>query len=655
MIPERQEAVDELLRRCFPVRGRPESGASPSHRAAPPDLIARASRARNGARFARLFAGKWEGEYGSQSEADLALCSMLAFWTKKDAARVDALFRDSGLFRPKWDERHFGDGRTYGQETVAKAISLTKETLGSRRPAPDHEREGWHDQLICGVDKDGERKPKAVVANALLVLRRHSSWKGCVGWDEFGQRVVLRQRPPYESGEPHVAPREWGDEDDIQTAAWMQSELGLLVNSEIARQAVATVAHEHPFHPVRDYLSGLTWDGRPRLDEWLSAYLGASDSLYVRAIGARWLISGVARVFQPGAKADHVLVLEGAQAIGKSTALRTLGGEWFTDELDALGSKDAAAQLHGVWIIELAELDALGRSEISRTKAFISKSFDRYRPPYGKHAVRYERQCVFAGTVNHQDYLKDETGNRRFWPVRCKAVTANGLVDIPALRRDRDQLWAEAVVRFLKGDPWWLEGRTLIQQAQAEQEQRYLVDVWEPLVAQSVSQKESVSVGEVLEDLGVEIPKQGQAEQNRIARCLKHLGWTRRQRREGGYQTWRYFPPSPVPSSSPLDFEDGGDDQLRSSSAPPPLQPVSPVEGELRETGGIEEGVVVTGDIWGAAGDSGDTGDGPFRDGPPPTPAHLCFCCGGREFFPVPLGEPVCVRCHPPAFLEVKK
>ena len=187
------------------------------------------------------------------------------------------------------------------------------------------------------------------------------------------------------------------------------------------------------------------------------------------------------------------MILEGAQGIRKSTALRTLAGEYFTDELADLGSKDAAMQTRGVWIIELSELDSLSHSEVARIKAFMSRTTDRFRPPYGMRLVESPRQCVFAGTVNHSTYLRDETGGRRFWPVACARI------DVDALARDRDQLWAEAKARFDAGVVWWLETVELVQMAVDQQVDRYEGDPWEEVIAPWVESQASVSISEVLE------------------------------------------------------------------------------------------------------------------------------------------------------------
>jgi predicted P-loop ATPase len=325
-----------------------------------------------------------------------------------------------------------------------------------------------------------------------------------------------------------------------------------LVPAAITGQAVETVARDRAFHPVREYLEGLVWDETPRLDDWLVSYLGAKDSPYVSAISSRWLISAVARVFRPGCQADSALILEGPQGIRKSSALATLAGSWFTDGLSELGSKDSAMETCGVWIIELAELDSLSRAEVSTVKAFISRRHDRFRPPYGKRLVDLPRQCVIAGTVNPEGgYLKDATGGRRFWPLVC------GEIDIEGLKRDRDQLWAEAYGRFKRGDPWWLNDRCLVDHAAEEQADRYQGDAWEEPIrnwlAKPIDLGRSlpglnpqpvldVSVGEVLENaLKIESCRWTQGDQNRVVRCLTRLGFTKyRGRNTDGSRAHRY-------------------------------------------------------------------------------------------------------------------
>ena len=260
-----------------------------------------------------------------------------------------------------------------------------------------------------------------------------------------------------------------------------------------------------------------------------------------------------------------MLILEGPQGARKSTALKVLAGEdWFTDELPDLGSKDAAIHMQGVWIVEIAELDAIGRAEVSRIKAFLTRTTDRFRPPYGRYTVEVPRQCVFAGTVNPDTYLRDETGNRRFWPLRC------GTIDIPALARDREQLWAEAVHRFREGAIWWIDNPALLTEAREAQDSRYQSDAWDDLIehwltheirtvshgyldysnkrTESIKRSEpltDVSVGEILQEvIGLEPGKWTRTDQTRVANYLKANGWKREQVRLNpgtkASRAWRY-------------------------------------------------------------------------------------------------------------------
>jgi predicted P-loop ATPase len=369
-----------------------------------------------------------------------------------------------------------------------------------------------------------------VLANAIAAFRHAPEWAGVLAFNEFGFGTVVLKPAPW-----GVVPNgEWTDHEDRLAAEWLQRQ-GILVSVDVARQAVQTAARDHPFHPVKTYLHSLLWDGVQRLDRWLSTYLGAEDTEYSRAIGSRWLISAVARIFQPGAKADCCLILEGPQGIRKSTALRTIAGEYFTDELADLGSKDAAMQTRGVWIIELSELDNLSHAEVARIKAFMSRATGRFRPPYGMRLVESPRQCVFAGTVNHGTYLRDETGGRRFWPVVC------GRVDVDGLSEVRDQLWAEAKARYKSGCPWWLDTPDLVQLASDQQEARYEGDPWEEVIGPWLESKQSTAISEVLQRC-IDKPQAQwtQTDKIRAARCLRAQGWVRYRERQGNRLEWRY-------------------------------------------------------------------------------------------------------------------
>ena len=224
---------------------------------------------------------------------------------------------------------------------------------------------------------------------------------------------------------------------DLLTTEWLQRE-EISVNSAVAAQAVEAAARDSSLHPVKEYLDFLEHDGTSRLESWLSEYMGAAPSAYHREVGRTILIAAVARIFEPGCKVDTVPIFEGAQGVRKSN--KTLFYPWFGDELADLGSKDAAMQTRGVWGLEISELVAMSRGEVSRIKAFISRTIDRFRPPYGSRIIESPRSCVFWGTTNADGYLKDETGGRRFLPIKI------GNIEVERLEQDRDQLWAEAVL-----------------------------------------------------------------------------------------------------------------------------------------------------------------------------------------------------------------
>lgn len=301
--------------------------------------------------------------------------------------------------------------------------------------------------------------------NVLLALRNAPELLGIVGYNEFKSEAQFIASPPWRSvaiGAP------WTDADDVQAAAWMQEQRIHVRGTTAIAACVAVVACDRPFHPVRDYLNSLSWDGTARADQWLQSYLGAiGPADYLRVVGRKWLISAVARVMQPGCQADHVLVLEGQQGLGKTAAARTLAkdADWFCPSLPDVHSKDAALQLAGRWIVELAELGGISRSEVEAVKAFISTTADVVRPPYGRRAIQMQRQSVFIATTNESSYLRDKTGNRRFWPVKVTKL------DREAFAADVNQLWAEAVVAYRVGEAWHLN-ETERALAECEQQQR---------------------------------------------------------------------------------------------------------------------------------------------------------------------------------------
>ena len=418
------------------------------------------------------------------------------------------------------------------QRAAAAAMVAHMEVEDRKRRLTAARADNWRSQLL--FNKQGVASP--ILANAIAAFRYAPEWQDVLCFDEFSMAAMVRHSPPWEGGA--IVDRKWAPKDDSLAAEWLQRQ-GIMVSTAIAAEAVEVVARDAPFHPLREYLNrvALEWDGRPRVGTWLSFYLGVKHSPYAAAVGSAWMISAVARVMEPGAKADSMLIIEGSQGIGKSRAIRTLADPWFSDELADLGSKDASLQLGGNWIFELSELGAMQKAEVAKLKAFLSCTQDRFRPPYGRRVIEVPRQCIFVGTTNDTEYLKDATGARRFWPVKA------GHILLRDLEHDRDQLWGEAVMLYRDRLPWWLTSHNVIAAAKNEQDQRYVADPWDDPIGKYLERRTDTSIAEILSEvLHLELSKRNQPEQNRVAKSLRALGWIKYQHRSGDRRTYRYRP-----------------------------------------------------------------------------------------------------------------
>jgi predicted P-loop ATPase len=364
------------------------------------------------------------------------------------------------------------------------------------------------------VNKSGE--PLPTLENALIALRNDASLKNRLSFDQMRRAPMINNSPPQ--------PIEDNDITDIQE--YMQVTGIKRISSETVRQAVVGYCGDHGYHPVRQYLDGLEWDG---VDRTLRSYLGAEDSIYNNTICSLFLISMVARIFEPGCKVDYMLVLEGPQGVLKSTACRVLfSSEYFSDNLpDITLGKEAQQHLRGKWGIEIAELHAFNRAESTLLKQFITRRDEQYRPPYGHMEVLEPRQCVFIGTTNKDTYLKDETGGRRFWPV------VTGTIDIDSLRQDRDQLLAQAVFEYRVGLDWWPDHAFEDQHIRPQQDARYDQDAWFGKVLANLATSATTTVAEVALGLGIETSRLDRPVQMRIANIMKELNWKLKHTRRG--------------------------------------------------------------------------------------------------------------------------
>lgn len=389
-------------------------------------------------------------------------------------------------------------------------------------------------------DEDGRVTPD--VGNATIILANHDEWARCLTYDDFSDRIYWSRDAPSIAGmERPLSGQEVADHHATHVHHWFAKRLGVTLKKGAVQDALVCAARLRTVHPLRDYLAGLRWDGTKRLGMWLTRYLGTPMSPYTVAVGRWWMISAIARVMRPGCQADHMLVLEGAQGLGKSSALRILAGDWYLPSLPDIKNAAAGHMLQGNWIAEVGELDALRRQELTTVKDFVTRTVDKYRPPYGRFQVTRPRQIVFAATTNEEAYLHDASGGRRFWPVLTYQL------DRAALIADRDQLWAEAKILFEAGHEWW-PSEEMQPEIREEQAARHAGDEWEGKISDWVvaKQRTGFSVGDVLQScMGIDPGKWTRADQVRVGVCLKLLEYGfRRERNASGKQEKRYYPAS---------------------------------------------------------------------------------------------------------------
>jgi putative DNA primase/helicase len=293
------------------------------------------------------------------------------------------------------------------------------------------------------------------ISNVVLILQNDPKLKNAVAYNEFSNRMVLIKPLPWHQLEAEAA-NDWRDSDDSGLRYYIEKKYNIHCPSKIY-DALAVVAMENKFHPIRDYLNSLTWDGENRLETLLIDYLGAEDTSYNRIVVSKVLTAAVARVFNPGIKFDYMLVAVGPQGLGKSQLPAKLGGKWYSDSLITVQGKEAFEALQGCWILEMAELAATKKAEMEAVKHYISKCEDAYRPAYGRSIVNFPRQCIFWGTTNDKEFLKDRTGNRRFWPVDVGITkpTKNLWTDFD--ESTRDMIWGEAVELWKSGEKLHLD------------------------------------------------------------------------------------------------------------------------------------------------------------------------------------------------------
>ena len=405
------------------------------------------------------------------------------------------------------------------------------------RPAAPQEEGDWRTRL----QRDGRRGLRRTVANLCLIFAHDPAWAGRLGYNAFREQVECLEPPPWPDD---VAPQSgsaagpWKDEDDVRAVAWLEREHDVSAGSSTVSSAVLVASQrQRCYHPVRDYLDSLRWDGAARLELLFPYYFRAGEGPYERAVSRWWAISAVARVYQPGCQADSMVVIEGAQGARKSSGLAVLAvqREWFLDSPVLIGERDGFEILRGKWIVEFAELASWSRVDKNKLKGYLTQRSDSYRGAYARRSSDHLRQCVFSGTTNEHVYLDDPSGGRRIWPMAC------GAVRLEELRAHRDQLWAEAVHLYQQGAHWWPETPEEVELCREQQQARtHGGDEWEPLISGWLAemppvdveaiQKQGLTIGLVLERL-LKVPRERwtRGQEMRVGDILRQLGYMRRR------------------------------------------------------------------------------------------------------------------------------
>lgn len=398
----------------------------------------------------------------------------------------------------------------------------------------------WESTL--DIYQNGQYKPTR--KNLTKIFGLDDTMQGVLVDNIFVYNTCFQKAPPWDTG--RKVGTAWTDDDALRAAKWLSEKYQINAPVNTIHEAVRTVALYNPYHPVREYLNSLTWDKKERIHNFFLGDVVVTekeddqDDRYLKNIAEKFFISAVARVFKPGCKMDNMIVLEGEQGIGKSPLCAILGGEWFSDDFGTsnIKDKDAVISLMGKWIIELPEMYAHRKADTDHYKSFLSRQIDRVRPHYGRVIQDFPRQCVLIGSTNRYEYLFDETGGKRFWPVHCKQI------NLKRLSKIRDQLWAEALYMYKQGKTWHFEDESMLKMLGSRASERFIRDEWETDVVNWLTELEDSAVftGRDIwtQCFGYEIKDFSRREQGRVSNILRRLGYRRQTIRLDGKVTKGY-------------------------------------------------------------------------------------------------------------------
>jgi putative DNA primase/helicase len=476
----------------------------------------------------------WCGGVGQVGVADFEPLARreVTLWPDNDGPGIKAMKQIAGVlagmdarvkiidpsgFPEKWD---LADAEAEGRGAAdlagyAKAHTKDWESSGvekkPKEPPPASLFGLWRD---LGLLTKSNGVPYSNQANAeLAVAAKVRDRKLDVYFDEFSLRMMNGKEP-------------WTDKDTSLLTSEIQTVLQISeMRAGTVHEGVAAYAYRNGRNPVRAWLEGLTWDETERLKDFIPKAAGAKRNIYSEAVGRCFIVAMVARVLRPGCKADCMPIFEGEQGINKTKMLQALGGEYFAEVHESMMSKDFCLAISGKMLCEISELNSLRRSDVERVKGMLSTPVDRFRPPYGRISQDYPRSCVFAGTTNTDDWNSDVTGARRFWPVRC------GKINLTWLKENREQLFAEAVARFLAGEKWW---DVPAMEAKIEQEARYEVDEWETMTQTYLATVDTTTIHHVMISiLGLKAQDLSPHNQHRMSKILRRQGFKNTVRRVG--------------------------------------------------------------------------------------------------------------------------
>lgn len=375
------------------------------------------------------------------------------------------------------------------------------------------------------------------IPNALLVLAKDPRWSGVLAWNEFERKVFVRRELPWlDAGEFLDVPRPLSNHDLTHVQMWLQNEKfggGMwTLGADAVFAAVNILAQQYKYHPVKEIFAALPeWDGVPRADTWLVDIFGVADTPYARMVGKMFLLGMLRRILTPGCKMDYMLILEGLQGMGKSTACELLcyNVGYGVAQFKSLDSVDTSIFIRNKWVVEFGEMHALRKAEVNELKLWLVKAVEDYRPKYGRANEHEPRQTVFIGTSNASEYLNDPTGGRRFWPVHCSKIDLEMLVNL------RDQLWAEIVVCEKAGEAHYPDPAVELEHFAPEQKARMVEDPWEPLLFPAIERMNRVTQTYICSKVGILPGKLDRFTDDRIKAIFNKHQWKRGRGKEGVY------------------------------------------------------------------------------------------------------------------------